>query len=148
MTDVQELRARIAKLSAEIELHKDVLKKLEQDKSLVQRQLNAVLDPVAQLPLEISSEIFLQSLPILPKPGLNNVPMLLLNICSAWTDIALSTPDLWTAINITFPSAEGSEDGARTWLQRAGNCPLSISLVGPGTLTKVSWALFTNTDSS
>jgi hypothetical protein len=36
-----------------------MLKKLEHDKSLVQRQLNTVRDPVACLPFEISSEIFL-----------------------------------------------------------------------------------------
>ncbi|KAJ6558167.1 hypothetical protein B0H19DRAFT_130398 [Mycena capillaripes] len=131
MTDVQKLRARIAKLSVEIDLQKVVLKKLEQDKSLVQRQLNAVLDPMAQLPLEISSKIFLQSLPPLPEPDPNNVPMLLLNVCSAWADIALSTPDLWTAIKITLSCAERSKDCVRVWLQRAGNRPLSISFVGP-----------------
>ncbi|KAJ6558225.1 hypothetical protein B0H19DRAFT_1235159 [Mycena capillaripes] len=133
MTDVQELQARIAKLSDEINLQKDseLLKKLEHDKSLVQRQLNAVFDPVARLSLEISSQIFLQSLPLLPAPDPSNVPMLLLNVCSAWTDIALSTPGLWTAIKITLSCAERFKDRVHVWLQRAGNRPLSISFVGP-----------------
>ncbi|KAJ7453700.1 hypothetical protein B0H11DRAFT_1926841 [Mycena galericulata] len=57
---VEELLACIEKISA---LVKQVLKKLEQSKSFAQRQLNAVRDPVTQLPLEISFEILLQYLP-------------------------------------------------------------------------------------
>ncbi|KAJ7657481.1 hypothetical protein B0H17DRAFT_870855, partial [Mycena rosella] len=65
----------------------------------------AVRDPVSRLPLEISSEIFIQCLPSTsnPQPGARDIPMLLLNICNAWTDIALSTPALWEAIHIQFP---------------------------------------------
>ncbi|KAJ7827989.1 hypothetical protein B0H13DRAFT_2438545, partial [Mycena leptocephala] len=106
MSGVEELRARIAKLSTEIDRHKEVVRKLERDKSLVQQQLNAVLDPVGRLPREISSEIFLQclpALPALPEPGGEDVPMLLLNICNAWTTIVLSIPTLWAAIHITHP---------------------------------------------
>ncbi|KAJ7640358.1 hypothetical protein DFH06DRAFT_1301955 [Mycena polygramma] len=54
MPSVEELRANIAKLSTEIDLQKQLLKNLERDKNVMQRQLNAVLDPVARLPLEIS----------------------------------------------------------------------------------------------
>ncbi|KAJ7788795.1 hypothetical protein B0H13DRAFT_1676394, partial [Mycena leptocephala] len=92
---VQELRARIDKLSTEIVLQRRLLEKLEKDKSLVQRQLNSVLDPVARFPLEISSEIFLCCLPPLPEAAAHHFPMLLLKICNAWTSIALSTPALW-----------------------------------------------------
>ncbi|KAF8123812.1 hypothetical protein K438DRAFT_1894259 [Mycena galopus ATCC 62051] len=91
---VQELQALIMKLSVEIDLQKEVLQQLERSKSAAQRQLNGIHDPVARLPLEISSEIFVQCLP----PGhlkLNahsaRAPMLLLNVCSTWSDIALST---------------------------------------------------------
>ncbi|KAJ7748746.1 hypothetical protein DFH07DRAFT_560618 [Mycena maculata] len=127
----QELEARIGKISAEIELQKEVLKKLELSKMLVQRQLNAVRDPVARLPLEISSEIFIQSLSLAhPELGSQNIPMLLLNVCNAWANIAISTPRLWAAIHIDFPRAESFKQGLETWLRRAGNCPLSISLSG------------------
>ncbi|KAJ6483846.1 hypothetical protein C8R47DRAFT_936623, partial [Mycena vitilis] len=93
----------IAKLSTEIDIQKELLKRLEHDKSLVQRDLNAVVDPVARLPPEISSEIFLQSLPSLPEPtARDHSPVLLLIICSIWTDIALSTPALWADIYLVF----------------------------------------------
>jgi hypothetical protein len=130
MPGVQELCARIDKLSAEIELQKELLKKLEHDKSLVQCQLNAALDPVARLPFEISSEIFLQSLPAHPKPSPRIVPILLLNICNAWTSIALSVPALWATIQIVFTQAEGFEEGLQAWFHRTCNRPLSIALDG------------------
>ncbi|KAJ7366809.1 hypothetical protein DFH08DRAFT_663894, partial [Mycena albidolilacea] len=72
--------------------------------SIAHRQLNAIRDPVERLPFDISSEIFLQCLPsskysestvFPPKPRPLTAPMLLLNICNAWTGVALSTPALW-----------------------------------------------------
>ncbi|KAJ6558246.1 hypothetical protein B0H19DRAFT_1070780 [Mycena capillaripes] len=133
MLSAQELRARIETLSTEIDLQKEALKNLEREKSLAQRQLNNVLDPIARLPLEISSEIFLRCLPAFPEHGAVHVlGKLFLNICNTWTDIALSTPALWGTINIIFPCAEGFQKVLPIWLQRAGNRPLSISLRGPG----------------
>ncbi|KAJ7457922.1 hypothetical protein B0H11DRAFT_1873363, partial [Mycena galericulata] len=125
---VKELQERIEKISADIERQKEVLKKLEHSKSLVQRQLNNARDPVARLPPEISSEIFTQCLPLLGEPGARNIPMLLLNICNTWTDIALSTPALWAAVRVVFPRPEGFRQLLGTWLQRACNRPLSLSL--------------------
>ncbi|KAJ7666918.1 hypothetical protein DFH06DRAFT_253216 [Mycena polygramma] len=146
MSSVEQLRARIAEVSTEILLQKEVLKTLENDKSLAQRQLNAALDPVARLPLEISSAIFQQSLPYFAerKPSVDNGPMLLLHICHAWRDIALFTPELWTGIQITLPyHAPEFEIGVQTWLHRASNRPLSISLRSPGSFdpgaTNIVW---------
>ncbi|KAJ7464799.1 hypothetical protein B0H11DRAFT_2198011 [Mycena galericulata] len=125
---VHELEAQIEKLSADIAGQKKILANLEKSKSLVQRQLNAVRDPVARLPLEISSEIFLRCLPPLSEPGAHHVPMLFLNICNIWTDIALSTPALWATIRIVLPRADGFAELLAKWVQRAGSHPLSVSL--------------------
>ncbi|KAJ7825546.1 hypothetical protein B0H14DRAFT_3468439 [Mycena olivaceomarginata] len=65
---IRELRVRIDELSREIDLQKELMTKLEKDKSLVQHRLNAVVDPVARLPLEISSQIFLHILDPSPVP--------------------------------------------------------------------------------
>ncbi|KAJ7449997.1 hypothetical protein B0H11DRAFT_2077966 [Mycena galericulata] len=124
----EELEARLEKISADIERQKEALERLEISRILVQRQLNAIRDPVARLPLEISSEIFIHCLPPHPEPGAHNIPMLLLNICKAWSDIALSTPVLWAAIRVVFPRAQGFKEVFGVWLQRARNRPLSISL--------------------
>jgi hypothetical protein len=137
MPSVQdELRARVVELDTEIRRQRDseVLKDLERDRSLVRRQLNALIDPVARLPVEISSEIFIQSLPPFPQPGAIHIPMLLLNICNTWRDIALSTPSLWAAIHITIrglpPRTRGLRKLVSIWLERARDRPLSISLAG------------------
>jgi hypothetical protein len=58
--------------------------------------------------------------------------MLLLNICNAWSDIALATPALWDSIHIVFrslsPRTRGLKDLLPIWLERAYNCPSSRSL--------------------
>ncbi|KAJ7678784.1 hypothetical protein B0H17DRAFT_1182298 [Mycena rosella] len=129
---VADLQARIETVSGEIDRQKEVLKKLERSKSALQRQLNAVRDPVTRLPLEISSEIFIQCLPSSsnPQPGARDIPMLFLNICNAWTDIALSNLALWEAIHIKYPRAKGFGQLLAIWLSRARNHSLSLSIHG------------------
>ncbi|KAJ7664373.1 hypothetical protein DFH06DRAFT_919843, partial [Mycena polygramma] len=93
-----ELQARIEQLSAEIEQQKEVLKQLEHNRIDAKRRLNGMRDPMARLPLELSSEIFLQCLPLEQysrKPDVATSPMLFMSVCNAWTAIALSTPALW-----------------------------------------------------
>ncbi|KAJ7046823.1 hypothetical protein C8F04DRAFT_987024, partial [Mycena alexandri] len=122
---IKDIQARIDELSVEIERQKEVLNQLACSKAAAQRQLNALRDPIARLPLEISSEIFLQCLLSgLPRPDPSTAPMLLLNICNAWTNIALSTPALWAAIYIEHPCHEL----LRIWLQRARSCALSVGV--------------------
>ncbi|KAF8198198.1 hypothetical protein K438DRAFT_1966936 [Mycena galopus ATCC 62051] len=102
------------------------LKQREQSKSAARRELNAIHDPVGRLPLELSSAIFIQCLPrsafLKPKP--RTAPMLFLSVCSAWSEIALSIPALWTSIHLDVPRV----DVLLTWIQRSRNHPLSISL--------------------
>ncbi|KAJ7141996.1 hypothetical protein C8R46DRAFT_576687 [Mycena filopes] len=56
-------------------------------------------------------------------------PLFLCQICQRWREIALSTPQLWSAIAIAVgrnPTAH--LELLETWLARSGNCPLSFSL--------------------
>ncbi|KAJ6577777.1 hypothetical protein B0H19DRAFT_985394, partial [Mycena capillaripes] len=101
---IEEIQARIDQFSADINLQKTDLKQLECDKSAAQRELNAIRDPMARLPLELSSDIFLQCLPETPMPDACVAPMLLLNVCNMWSDIALSTPALWATISLNSPA--------------------------------------------
>ncbi|KAJ7643816.1 hypothetical protein FB45DRAFT_1114131 [Roridomyces roridus] len=86
---------------------------------------STLIDPVMRLPLELSSEIFLQSLP--STPDMQAVATLL-QISRGWTAIALATPPLWT--NITNNGVEHSKFLAllTTWLDRGGEFPVSLSL--------------------
>ncbi|KAJ7187154.1 hypothetical protein C8R46DRAFT_285195 [Mycena filopes] len=128
MSIVEELEARIDKISDDIELQKDVLRQLEQSKSAVQRQLNSIRDPMARLPLELSSEILLQcALTVF------EAHTTLLGVCNAWTEIALATPALWSSIDLDFPGVEIFQ----LWLERAHNHSLSIYLGDRG----VCWTI-------
>lgn len=102
MESVQELCVHIAKLNIKIELQRQLLANLKCNKSLAHCQLNIVLDPVVCLPLEILSKIFVLSHAPFPELGAIHIPMILLNVCNAWSNIALSTPALWATIGITF----------------------------------------------
>ncbi|KAJ6525040.1 hypothetical protein DFH09DRAFT_1046625, partial [Mycena vulgaris] len=127
---VDQLEARIQELSADIDRQREVLRKLEHSKSAAQRQLNEVRNPLARLPFDISSDIFIQCLPPRPHPGAHHAPMLLLNICNAWTEIVIATPALWAAIHVVFPRANGFHEVLGTWLKRSRSHSLSISLHG------------------
>ncbi|KAJ7641705.1 hypothetical protein FB45DRAFT_900830 [Roridomyces roridus] len=122
----QDIQAQIDIISQDIEQQKQVLKKLEWDRSLLQCQLNAVRDPITRLPLEIASEIFVHCLPPYPNPYTGRF---LLNICNAWTRIAQSTPALWTTIYFA-PGADGFEKLLGKWFQYAGNHPLNVHASG------------------
>ncbi|KAF7377799.1 F-box domain-containing protein [Mycena sanguinolenta] len=121
------LRARIAELSLAIETQKQILRDLEKSRSDARRDLNATLDPMARLPVEISSDIFARCLPDSPRPHSGQAPMLFLNVCHLWRDIATSASSLWTSIY-----CESSTDTATldNWLRRARSLPLHISLPG------------------
>ncbi|KAJ7187183.1 hypothetical protein C8R46DRAFT_1059111 [Mycena filopes] len=123
-SSVPELEALVDRLSADIQQQKELLNQLERSKSFAQRELNALRDPVTRLPLEISSEIFLQCLPAQPQPTARTCPMLLLSVCHSWTDIALYTPRLWSSIHLDFPGVQVLQ----SWLERARNHALTISL--------------------
>ncbi|KAJ6594656.1 hypothetical protein B0H19DRAFT_1096334 [Mycena capillaripes] len=73
--------------------------------------------------------------------SVSEAPVLLGRICSSWRAISLSTPRIWTRLHIVEPPlaygpvAESYDKKAaqrlevtKTWLGRAGQCPLSISL--------------------
>ncbi|KAJ6561786.1 hypothetical protein B0H19DRAFT_1142621 [Mycena capillaripes] len=83
------------------------------DSPAIRRQLNAARGPVAALPLELSSKIFIHSLPLHPALGSSHIPMLLTNVCTAWFDIAQSARrsqvvsfELVLSCSSDFPDAE------------------------------------------
>ncbi|KAJ7457919.1 hypothetical protein B0H11DRAFT_2199517 [Mycena galericulata] len=121
-----KIQALIEGISADIERQEEVLRQRD-SKCAAQRRLNAIRDPVARLPLEISSSIFVTCLDWFPKPGARHAPMLFLNVCCAWTSIALSTPELWTRIRLGGGPASNLPKPADIWFKRAGNRALSIA---------------------
>ncbi|KAJ7133439.1 hypothetical protein C8R44DRAFT_772426 [Mycena epipterygia] len=127
-----DLRTRLAVLSAAINRQNEG-PSLQQIQSHIQSEPNNLLDPMANLPPELSSDIFLRCLPTAPEertPNPHQAPMIFLNICHLWRTIALSTPALWTTLHIELPGAPGFEHLCDRWLARAGNRATSISMIG------------------
>ncbi|KAJ7504000.1 hypothetical protein B0H11DRAFT_2222095 [Mycena galericulata] len=129
---ISGLREHVEAIASMITVQREVLRELEKKKSDVQSQLNAILDPIARLPLELSVDIFMRCLPDSFYPDKRYAPMLLLNVCRSWTNIALSTPSLWAAIDIECPRENEAEFSKLMdlWFARSRTRPLSVSLHG------------------
>ncbi|KAJ7277378.1 hypothetical protein C8J57DRAFT_1465956 [Mycena rebaudengoi] len=134
------LRDELAEIDSSIAYHLARITELENRRTAVQVQLGRYIYPVLTLPPEITSEIFVQCLPhgnVSPHPS--EAPLLLLVICRAWRDLAISTPVLWTRLEMSLNedsahpglrSPEICEELIQTWFQRARSLPLSLSLSG------------------
>ncbi|KAJ7482803.1 hypothetical protein B0H11DRAFT_1206870 [Mycena galericulata] len=127
---VSEIRKSIDKLSSEIARQRDILRDLENQKSTAQGELNTILDPMSRLPLEISSYIMLRCLPTSPTANPAAAPVVFLNICRAWSNIALATPSLWTTMGMDTTMSDDYGRLIGLWVARAGTHPLTLSLCG------------------
>ncbi|TFK37453.1 hypothetical protein BDQ12DRAFT_713533 [Crucibulum laeve] len=94
----------------------------------------ALASPARRLPSDIIQEIFLRCLPSKSDAIISSkeAPTKLTQICSAWRDIAVSLPPLWSSIQISFvkltdPSDSVPEmtyrhyEAVQLWLQRSGS---------------------------
>ncbi|KAJ7122991.1 hypothetical protein C8R44DRAFT_876181 [Mycena epipterygia] len=126
----QPLRHRLAELDAQISI-------LEEERETIRRKMRRISYPVLELPPELTSEIFLLCLPDLPSdPSPLEAPLLLLEICTAWREIALRTPALWASFNLRdilygkTLAFQGEMGGKRLldWLRRAGSAPLDLKI--------------------
>ncbi|KAJ7277289.1 hypothetical protein C8J57DRAFT_1019439, partial [Mycena rebaudengoi] len=127
----------LAEIDSSIAYHLARITELENRRAAVQVQLGRYTYPVLTLPPEITSETFVQCLPhgnVSPHPS--TAPLILLVICRAWRDLAISTPALWTRLEMSLNedsahpglrSAETSEELIQTWFHRARSLPLSLS---------------------
>lgn len=118
--DRDQLRRRIAQLNA-------LIAGLDAERRHLQAQSDAIIYPVLSLPPELTSLIFIQSLPSasLPRPSPLDSPLLVAQICRQWRDIAIGTPELWKSIALVDSH---SPELLAVWLLRSARCPLTISL--------------------
>ncbi|KAJ7045096.1 hypothetical protein C8F04DRAFT_1343637 [Mycena alexandri] len=102
------LRAHLVKVVPSITQLKLRLRALEATRRPLQRRLDRIVFPVLSLPPEIVSHIFAECLPCRPVDGSLDrdvpsamlAPLLLLQICRTWREIALSTPHLWHYLHL------------------------------------------------
>ncbi|KAJ7833282.1 hypothetical protein B0H13DRAFT_2288921 [Mycena leptocephala] len=130
--DLGANRARIIEIEAQILDLECSLSALRAEKTLVQEWLNSYKYPVLALPNEIISEIFFHFLPYHPLcPPLTGIlsPTTLTQICRHWREVALATPALWRAIQLSADDIVfGRDNIADIWLARSRSLPLSIDI--------------------
>ncbi|KAJ7081638.1 hypothetical protein B0H15DRAFT_952990 [Mycena belliarum] len=127
------------------------LQRLEARRKDLLIDLNSIASFMLNLPAELICEIFLHCLPPLcTPPSPRDAPLLLAQVCRHWRSMALSLPALWTHICVPVAlKAVGSRVEMPSavldlWLERAGPCLLSVSVVletqaPPPETTQVWW---------
>ncbi|KAJ7130922.1 hypothetical protein C8R46DRAFT_1141468 [Mycena filopes] len=157
-TRIAEADTSIAGLNREIDAAlgglKLRLKGVQDVRRRLQFELDAIVYRVENLPHELTAEIFLQCLPSPSElshphkhhPTKSTAPLVFLEVCRAWRNVALATPRLWADLQLDldeFP--EGTDEDelevlAAEWFGRAGTCPRI--------LTKMSTTIATSCRSS
>ncbi|KAK7048973.1 hypothetical protein R3P38DRAFT_2688348, partial [Favolaschia claudopus] len=134
---IPELQKDLDDISSAIDAQQAILHALFIKRSETRRRLNFLLDPMARLPLEIQSHIFLcvdsdRNPPNSnPKPNHQSPPMLFLAVCQLWRGIALSIPNLWASLWIDLVARRPNHfELCEMWLKSARSLPLSITLHG------------------
>ncbi|KAJ7661090.1 hypothetical protein B0H17DRAFT_1259696, partial [Mycena rosella] len=93
----------------------------------------ALISPARRLPREIVEEMFVACLPTHRNAVMSakEAPLVLARICSAWREIALSTPALWASLHLPleYVLTRGMHSAVAEWLERSGRCPLSLSIM-------------------
>ena len=135
--------SELSRLETEIDRHQAIIDDLNEQRDKAKKIVDAhraLLSPARRLPPEIVQEIFVRCLPTTHNPAKSTTvaPLLLGRICSAWRNISLSTPRLWSSIHLVVPTHNDISkiiaiiqlrcEALKEWLGRSGTLPLSISL--------------------
>ncbi|KAJ7890354.1 hypothetical protein B0H13DRAFT_877524 [Mycena leptocephala] len=130
-------RMQVVDLTHEIEETKRRLEELTRKRDELTEYIDAhlaLVSPVRRLPEDVVRAIFMACMPSARNAVMSptDSPLLLSRICSAWRQLALSTPQLWASLHIVVlmpPKLEELTQNVTAWLSRSGIVPLSISLV-------------------
>ncbi|KAJ7039667.1 hypothetical protein C8F04DRAFT_1317793 [Mycena alexandri] len=127
----------IADAKAEIAHYESLIKGLRTKIKAAQLQLDSAAFPILTLPLEITTQLFLWCLPSRSSDNdddkwnrllTDRAPLSLSYVCRDWREIALSTPALWSNIEVEMDSIGGA-DLFEAWMERVKG-PLSVKLSG------------------
>ncbi|KAH8100449.1 hypothetical protein DFH11DRAFT_1525070 [Phellopilus nigrolimitatus] len=89
---------------------------------------------------ELLSLVFIFCLPSRPspRPTFESAPLLLIQVCKRWRDVALSTPRLWASLELKAEHSKLKSEAIeqchsvlRLWTRRSGAVPLSLVIMLP-----------------
>ncbi|KAK7022366.1 hypothetical protein R3P38DRAFT_2960715 [Favolaschia claudopus] len=134
-SSIPQLQEHIDVLSSAIEAQEQILRDLRHRRTDAYQGLNSLVDPMARLPLELQSDIFLRCFPdsatSMTEPIPSAPPMVFMAVSRMWRDIALATPRLWAALSMEYlPRTDGFVELCRNWMKRAGRYPLTLAFAG------------------
>jgi uncharacterized small protein (DUF1192 family) len=142
LEEVSRLDEQIATLQATIDRLSQERKRLD-DYIQTHRSL---ISRARRMPRDVVEEIFIHCLPADRNAAMSasEAPVLLGRICSAWRQISMSTPQLWSSLHFPFPKIDllmshefdllkRRIEVAKGWLNRSGSRPLSLSFWAPNT---------------
>ncbi|KAJ7434647.1 hypothetical protein B0H11DRAFT_2370044 [Mycena galericulata] len=129
-------REKAASVTEEIVRLQNLLEPLLRKRDALNKFIEAhmsLVSPARRLPPDIVRAIFIASLPSTRNCVMSgqDSPLLLCQICSAWRQLALSTPQLWASLHIVIPRRSRIDDLTEVvtvWLSRSGVVPLSLSV--------------------
>ncbi|CAE6458413.1 unnamed protein product [Rhizoctonia solani] len=140
-----ELLTKLEKESDDIALY---IHKLEYARAAVQAARSSIpkLAPISTLPAEILAHIFhlvlLGQFCLVQRGIIGTIeeieypicPDALAHVCSFWRRVAITSPGLWTHIDIAFDHSlnPGLSARAKVYVTRAGQLPLEIHISDPG----------------
>ncbi|KAJ7646527.1 hypothetical protein FB45DRAFT_820989 [Roridomyces roridus] len=139
--ECEQIRADLVPRLLQLELLNERIRELSAERDKLQADIDshtALISYPRRLPVDIVREIFVACLPTNRNAVMSTqeAPLLISRICSAWREIALTTPSLWASIHvpIDFILSHPVERilALRHWLQLSGALPISLALT-PGT---------------
>ncbi|KAJ7713803.1 hypothetical protein B0H16DRAFT_1809308, partial [Mycena metata] len=112
-----DLHSRLSKLDA-------IIASLTAERQRLQAESDAIVYPILSLPTEITTEIFRRWCVRRSRSHPSEGPLLLVQICHQWRQIALHTPELWRDLHFTDRS---SVELFKLWLDRSRDLSLNLA---------------------
>ncbi|KAF9483110.1 hypothetical protein BDN70DRAFT_990593 [Pholiota conissans] len=134
---------RVAELDAKLERMREAIADLERERRRWKVQVNANHDKLTwRVPPEIVASILKFSLPenvttlnlqYVTSMSTLGAPLVLSAVSRRWRDIAHSTPQLWTDVplHLVESNYHSLPTLATDWMNKSGQCPLSINICVP-----------------
>nr|GAT55180.1 predicted protein [Mycena chlorophos] len=140
-TYLNPIREKLAQADAEIVRLRELLGTAIEKRDALQMVVSAhdaLVSPMRRIPDDVLGAIFLETLPERRNTALHATegPLLLVQVCRYWRDLAYSLPRLWASMHVVVGDAADDVEAVGcvlseipSWLKRSGAVPLAVTIV-------------------